>query len=193
MSAARTRGLRPDYVAFDSWYAGLENLKHIRQHIRQQKMHFLTRLKSNRAVNPDRSGLVEVSTLQVAAEGQIVQLKGFGLVRVFQKADAKGVTENWATSDCLMTREAFEKWAKACWSIENYHRGLKQCCAVEKAQVRSATGQKNHLLLALRAFLRLEAYRLRTGLSWYEAKLALVRNAIRIARTHVVWSLEPTA
>ncbi len=156
-------------------------------------MQFLTRLKSNRSVNPDRSGLVEVSTLRIGVEGAVVQLKGFGLVRVFQKADAKGEIENWATSDCGMTREAFEKWAKACWSIENYHRGLKQCCAVEKAQVRSATGQKNHLLLALRAFLRLEAHRLRTGLSWYEAKLALVRSAIQSARTHFVWSLDPTA
>ena len=213
------RSLRPDYVAFDSWYAGLDNLKHVRH----QKMHFLTRLKSNRAVNPDRSGLVEVGTLRVEAEGQVVQLRGFGLVRVFQKADAKGEIEHWATSDCLMTGENFQRWAKACWSIENYHRGLKQCCAVEKAQVRSATGQKNHLLLALRvlalrvlalrvlalrvlalrvlalrvlalrAFLRLEAHRLRTGLSWYQAKLALVRNAIQIARTHFVWSLLPTA
>jgi hypothetical protein len=189
VSAARTRELRPEYVAFDSWYAGLENLKHVRG----QKMHFLTRLKSNRAVNPDRSGLVEVATLRVSAEGQSVQLRGFGLVRLFQKADAKGHIENWATSDCEMTKEAFERWAKACWSIENYHRGLKQCCAVEKAQVRSATGQKNHLLLALRAFLRLEAHRLRTGLSWYEAKLALVRDAIRSARTHFHWSLQPTA
>ena len=189
VSAARRRGLHPDYVAFDSWYGGLENLKHIRQ----QKMHFLTRLKSNRRVNPDRSGLVEVETLRVESAGQVVQLKGFGLVRLFQKADAKGEIEHWATSDSEMTRESFEGWAKACWSIENYHRGLKQCCAVEKAQVRSATGQKNHLLLALRAFLRLEAHRLRTGLSWYEAKLALVRNAIQSARTHFVWSLEPTA
>ena len=189
VSAARTRGLRPDYVAFDSWYAGLENLKHVRH----QKMHFLTRLKSNRAVNPDRSGLVEVGALRIANEGGIVQLRGFGLVRLFQKANAKGEIENWATSDCDMTRANFEAWATSCWSIENYHRGLKPCCTVEKAQVRSATGQKNHLLLALRAFLRLEAHRLRTGLSWYEAKLALVRNAIQIARTHFVWSLLPTA
>ena len=189
VSAAATRGLRPNYVTFDSWYAGLDNLKHVRK----QKMHFLTRIKSNRAVNPDRSGLVEVATLRVPDQGLVVQLRGFGLVRLFQKANAKGENENWATSDCEMTREAFERWAKACWSIETYHRGLKQCCAVEKAQVRGATGQKNHLLLALRAFLRLEAHRLRTGLSWYEAKLALVRNAIQLARTHFVWSLQPTA
>ena len=188
VSAAKARGLCPAYVAFDSWYAGLANLKHLRH----EGFHFLTRLKSNRQVNPDRCGLVEVSTLAVSLDGQQVWLKGFGLVRLFQKRDAKGQVEHWATSDTAMGLETFASLASACWSIEKYHRGLKQCCGVERAQVQSATGQKNHLLLALRAFLRLEAQRLKTGRSWYEAKIAPVRQAIRLARTQS-WSLLPTA
>jgi hypothetical protein len=52
------------------------------------------------------------------------------------------------------------------WGIEVYHRGIKQCCGIEQAQVRKAAEQKSHLLMALRAFLRLEAHRLRTGISW---------------------------
>lgn len=79
--AAKARGLKPQYVAFDSWYAGLENLKHLGK----EGFHFLTRLKSNRVVNPDKSGLVEVATLRVPEEGLVVQLRGFGLVRLFQK------------------------------------------------------------------------------------------------------------
>lgn len=188
VSGAKKRGLKPDYVAFDSWYAGLDNLKHLKQ----EEFHFLTRLKSNRQVNPDKSGLVDVSTLAVPPSGLVVQLRGFGLVRLFQQ-DAQGQVEHWATSDTQMSRDTFDLTAKACWRIETYHRGLKQCCGVERAQVRSATGQKNHLLLALRAFLRLEAHRLQTGLSWYAAKLALVREAVRLARSQANWSLSPTA
>ena len=86
VSAAQARGLRPAVVAFDSWYAGLENLKHLRQ----EGFHFLARLKSNRKVNPDRTGLVEVATLTVPEEGQVVWLKGFGPVRLFQHTNAKG-------------------------------------------------------------------------------------------------------
>jgi hypothetical protein len=188
VSAAHKRGLRPQLVAFDSWYAGLDNLKHVRK----QGFCFLTRLKENRQVNPDKSGLVEVKTLQVPPAGLVVQLRGFGLVRLFQKKDAKGLVQQWATSDLKMKEEAFLQWAKACWKIETYHRGLKQCCGIERAQVRSATGQKNHLLLALRAFLRLEAQRQRTGLSWYESKIAPIRHAMQLARTHH-WRLQPTA
>jgi len=189
VSAAKARGLRPRYVAFDSWYAGLENLKHLRH----EGFDFLTRFKANRRVNPAHQGLVEVSRLTVPEEGQVVWLKGFGLVRLFQHTNAKGEVEQWATSDLDMTGAAWRQWATACWGIESYHRGLKQCCGIERAQVRGATGQKNHLLLALRAFLRLEARRLQTGISWYESKLAPLRQAIQLLRTHTHWSLSPTA
>jgi hypothetical protein len=49
---------------------------------------------------------------------------------------------------------------------------------IEKAQVRSSLAQRNHILLALRAFLRLETHRLQTGISWYQAKFDIVREAI---------------
>ncbi len=189
VTQAKERGLGPDYVAFDSWFAGLENLKHVRQ----EGFEFLTRLKSNRQVNPDKSGLVEVCTLAIPMEGLVVQLRGFGLVRVFQKEDSKGQIAYWATSNLSMNEASFLSFSKACWRIETYHRGIKQCCGIERAQVRSGTGQKNHLLLALRAFLRLEQYRLQTGVSWYEAKRAVVRAAIRLARSQSIWRLCPTA
>ena len=68
---------------------------------------------------------------------------------------------------------------KRAWSIENYHRGIKQCCGVEKAQARSARAQMNHIALSIRAFVRLEVHRLRTGVSWYEAKTAIIRESVR--------------
>ena len=70
---------------------------------------------------------------------------------------------------------------------------LKQCCGVEKSQVRKAVSILRHLLLALRAFLRLEVYRLRTGVSWYEAKLTILREAIRAYLANSLYVLHPTA
>ena len=77
--------------------------------------------------------------------------------------------------------------------IEEYHRGLKQCCGVEKAQVRSARAQRNHIGLAIRAFLRLEVHWFTTGISWYEAKLGIVRAAVRSYLAAPSLSLYPTA
>jgi len=189
LEQAKRRGFAPEYVAFDSWYSGLDNLKMLRQ----LEYHFLTRLKSNRLVNPDKSGLVEVRTLEVAPKGQVVHLKGFGFIRVFGHIRNDGEVEQWATNDLEMTPEQWRNLAAACWRIENYHRGIKQCCGIERVQVRSATGQKNHLLLCLRAFLRLEAHRLRTGVNWYQAKANLIRNTIKIARTNNTFPLMPNA
>src|SRR5215210_8774923 len=49
LETAKARNFQPGYVAFDSWYSGLANLKAIRAH----GWHWLTRLKANRQVNPD--------------------------------------------------------------------------------------------------------------------------------------------
>jgi putative transposase len=50
-----------------------------------------------------------------------------------------------------------------------------------------------HLLLALRAFVRLEVYRLRTGVSGYEAQAAIIREAIRRYLAYPLYALHPTA
>jgi putative transposase len=63
--------------------------------------------------------------------------------------------------------------------VEQYHRGLKQFTGVERCPVRAGRGQRNHIGCALRAFVRLEYHRFTTGVSWFEAKRAVVRGAVR--------------
>ena len=69
--------------------------------------------------------------------------------------------------------------AELSFAIENYHRDLKQNCGVERCQVRSERAQRNHIGFLLRAFLRLEWHFFTTGVSEFEAKLRLIRKAIR--------------
>lgn len=59
--------------------------------------------------------------------------------------------------------------------IEEYHRGLKQCTEVERRPTRLARSQRNHIGMALRAFVRLEYHRFTTGISWFEAKWNIIR------------------
>lgn len=173
----------------DSWYASLENLKRIRE----LGWLFLTRLKGNRLVNPDGQGNVPIAAVEIPEAGRVVHLKGFGFVQVFRMVSKDGDVEHWATNDLGMTAEQRAALARQGWGIEVYHRGLKQCCGVEQAQVRKAVAMLNHLLLALRAFLRLELYRLKTGVSWYEAKTAIVRDAIRTYLARPIYEFVSTA
>jgi putative transposase len=79
------------------------------------------------------------------------------------------------------------------WGIEVYHRGIKQCCGIEKAQARTERSQRAHILLSLRAFLRLEVNRLVRAVSWHEAKFSIVRAAISAFLAHPTIGLLPTA
>src|ERR687893_3953 len=123
--------------------------------------------------------LTAVSQTALAAGGTVVHLEGYGRIRVFKIVSRDGDIEYWATNDLAMDELTRLAHAEQCWAIENYHRGLKQCCGVERAQVRAARAQRNHIGLAIRAFLRLEHHFYTTGVSWYEAKLSITRDAVR--------------
>jgi putative transposase len=181
--AAYARGFTPRCVVFDGWYSSLDNLKLVRN----CGWTWLTRLKSNRLVNKDREGTGALKDTAIAATGTVVWLPGFGLVKVFGIATPDGGTAYWATNDLAMTDLSRLQLAEFSWAIEHYHRGLKQCTGVERCQCRSARAQRNHIGLALRAFLRFEVHCFATGISWVQAKTAIIRDAVRgyLARPHI--------
>ncbi len=131
--------------------------------------------------------------MALASTGTVVHLKGYGFIRVFKIVALDGDIDYWATNDLQMSPLQRQQWAEFEWSIEEYHRGLKQCCGVEKAQVRSSGAQRNHIGLAIRAFLRLEMHWFNTGISWYESKLSIVREAVRSYLAAPWLALPPTA
>ena len=168
IAAAERRGFRPGAVLFDSWYSGLENLKQVRD----CGWTFLTQLKANRKVDLDRQGYQAVAAIPIAAGGAVVHLEGFGSIRVFKVVSRDGDVEYWATNDLAMDELRRLELAERCWAVEEYHRALKQCCNVERCQARSARAQRNHIGMAIRAFVRLSWHFYTTGVSWYEAKTA---------------------
>lgn len=189
LTTARERGFTPECVAFDSWYSSLENLKAIRGY----RWRWLTQLKKNRRVDPDGTGNCAVERCAIAATGTVVHLEGYGMVRVFLIVTPDGDREYWATNDVAMDELARLKYAEFAWGIEVYHRGLKQECGVERAMVRAGRAQRNHIGCAIRAFLRFEQHRLVTGVSWWEAKTAIIRHAVRSYLTNPRYTLTSTA
>ena len=189
LEEARARGFQPRCVAFDSWYASLPNLKKIRSF----DWIWLTRLKENRRVNPDRQGVQAISGVEIGAEGRVVWLEGYGLVRVFKIVITENDIEYWATNDLKMSELMRVKWAGYSWTIENYQRGIKQFCGVERSSVRSARAQRNHIGMAVRAVLRLEIHCYRKGISWFEAKTSIIREAVRTYLAKPLYTLNSTA
>jgi hypothetical protein len=186
---ADQRGFKPDLMAFDSWYSGLPNLKLLRS----LDWPWLTQLKSNRQVSLDRTGNRAIREIFIPAQGGLVHLKGYGWIKVFRTVGTNGDAEYWATSQMDMTLEQAAFFALDAWQVEVYHRGLKQYTGIERAQYRLEISQRNHIGLALRAFVRLEVHRLHTGVSLFEAKAAIIRSAIRQYLAQPTITLKPTA
>jgi len=189
LAMAAARGFAPACVVFDSWYASLENLKALRGH----GWRWVTQLKANRTVNPDGGGNRPLAACAIAAGGTRVHPQGHGFILVFRIVHPDGDTGYRATSDLGMGELTRRKYAEWAWGIAVYHRGLKQHCGVERAEVRAARAQRNHINCALRAFLRLEQHRLVTGVSWWEAKASIIREAIRHYLIHPRYLLASTA
>jgi hypothetical protein len=175
LKAAHGRGLQPKAVLFDGWYASVENLKRVRN----LGWTFVTRLKANRKVRIDRGEAQALSAQPIAESGTVVWVPGFGEVRVFRVVAPNGDTTHWATNDLGLDEMGRLMFAELSWSIEEYHRGLKQFTGVERCQARYSRAQRNHIGCALRAFVRLEYHRFTTGVSWFAAKWRIVRDAVR--------------
>jgi len=189
VSTAHQRGVSPRLVAFDGWYSSLDNLKLLRDF----DWPWLTRLKSNRRVSPSAHQTLAVADLTIPPEGAIVHLRGYGLVKVFRTVDPHGDAEQMATSLLTMTEGQRKVAALNAWTIETYHRGLKQFTGIQSGQFRLEISQRNHIGLAIRAFLRLEYRRVYGGISWFETKAEVIRQAIRLYLAHPLATLPATA
>jgi hypothetical protein len=189
LHTAHVRGFAPAMVAFDGWYSSLDNLKLLRS----LGWHWLTRLKGNRQVSL-RAGLHQaIAELDIPAMGLVVHLRGYGFVKVFRTVDPHGNAQHWATDHLALSEVARQAYADRAWRIEEYHRSLKQFTGVARAQFRLEIAQRNHIGLALRAFVRLELQRWFTLVSHCQAKLDIIREAVRRYRAQPTFGLPSTA
>ncbi len=189
IATAAARDFTPDLVAFDSWYSSLANLKQVRN----LEWDWLTRLKQNRQVSTAPGQHLAIRELFIPRHGRCVHLKGYGTIKVFRSVDKHGNAEFWATSRLDMTIEACAEHALEAWQIEVYHRDLKQFTGVERARFRLAKAQRNHIGLAIRAFVRLELARIRTACSLFEQKQTIIHDALRAYLSQPYITLSPTA
>lgn len=176
LHSSKERGFKPDFVMADCWYSSLENMKAIVK----LGWKFIFGLKENRLVNETQKNYVAVSSLDwTHKQVRKVWLKGFGHVLVTQIVFKNGDIRYLATNDMTLTDyETFSMYSKKRWTIEEFHRGIKQTTGIEKCYSIKKRSQLTHIFACFVAFVKLEFERLKTGLSWYEQKAQLVRLGI---------------
>lgn len=173
LSLAKKRGLKPSAVIFDAWYSSLKNLKAIRDH----GWIWITTLRKNRKVNRG----VSLEELEVPEEGLKVHLRGYGWVTVFKFVAKNGRVDYVTTNMEDPSREQMINAMKARWSIEVYHRELKQTCGIERCQARTGRAQRNHIALAIQAWLDKHQHRLLEKITLYQQDWDIIKNGITTA------------
>ena len=172
---AENRGFSPHYVLLDSWYASVENLKAIAR----KGWYWIAALKSNRLVSQQQGTYLPVADLDwTAAPVRKVWLKAYGWVLVSKLVDTNGDITYIATNDLsLLEAPTLHGHMEHRWKIEAFHRGIKQYCGIECCYSTRERSQRNHILCAFLAFLKLEWKRIQSQVSWHEQKLSIVRPA----------------
>jgi hypothetical protein len=176
LGIAKKRLFEPEYVLMDAWFTSIGNLKKIdRQHWK-----WMGEIKSNRMASLTKGAYVHVSDLDwTATPVQKVWLKAYGFVLVGKMVAPNGDIAYIATNDLsLDDPETLKTSYGFRWTIETFHRGIKQCTGIEKCYSILERSQRNHILAAFLAFLKLEWERIEKAISWYEQKWVIPRVAV---------------
>jgi putative transposase len=91
--------------------------------IRKKEWHFLTRLKKNRLVNPDKKGNVPLETLDIPPKGLVVHLKAYGFVKVFRIVSKDGDTQHWVQMYWTWMNQNARIWQRNHGKLRNITEG----------------------------------------------------------------------
>jgi SRSO17 transposase len=181
--AKSDKGLQAKTILFDSWYAGVDNLKFI---IRLG-MYFVTSLKSNRMVSlTPEGGYIHLQDLVWSAEqlehGLSIKLKELPFrVQLFKVVTSNGDID-WIITNHpagAMTSHDIQAKNAVRWQIEQLHRELKQLTGSEKCECRKARSQRNHLACCYHAWLALRLRANQVSQSLYAVQHALFSDYLR--------------
>lgn len=171
LSLANKRGITPEAIVFDCWYSSLNNLKATRD----LKWIWVGGLRKNRRVNKKQI----LKDLIIPEEGLKVWLQGYGFVTVFCFTAKNGRTDYFGTNYDDPTQDWVKTMVKRRWSVEVFHRELKQNCGVENCQSRNGRAQRNHICLSILAWIQLASRRSLDSITLYRQKWEMIKPAIK--------------
>jgi len=180
--------LKFKYILGDSWFASSDNMLFIHR----KKKFFLMDMKSNRLValsQKDRSAgkWIRLDKLVINPKTPVkVFLKDLEIPvllckQVFINKDGSTGEMYLVTNNLELLYDDFETLYKKRWSVEEYHKSIKQNAGAEKSPTRTETTQKNHLFASILAYVKLEKLKLKNNLNHFALKSKLYLAATKAA------------
>jgi hypothetical protein len=189
---ALNKELKFRYVLADSWFSSKENISFVHE----AKKFFIFDIKHNRLVTKSASGqnnrsFEKISDFDIPEHTPLkVWLKDVSfcvllIKQVFRNKDGSIGVRYLVSNDLSLTNDDFETIYKKRWSVEEYHKSLKQNNAIGKSPARTVTTQTNHIFASMIAYVKLEKYKLSKKLSQFTIKTKIYYEAMKGAFAEV--------
>jgi hypothetical protein len=176
------------YVLADTWFASSGNMRFIDG----KKKHFIFDLKDNRLAvlteqDRNQGKWQRIDQLDLPDNTPVrVWLKDLDMPlllvkQVFTNQDlATGVRFLVSNQLDLPADQFFSLYQKR-WSVEEYHKSIKQNTSIAKSPARTLTTQSNHLFASLWAYIKLEQLKLAHTLNHFALKTKIYQAALKAA------------
>ena len=177
------------YVLADTWFASAENMRFVKLDLDKD---FIFPLKTNRKValsleDKQQGRYQRVDTLPTepgVVRTVYLEEVPFPLqltIQVFKNEDGSTGRLYLVTSDTTADSDQIEMGYQRRWTVEEYHKSVKQNASLEKSPTRTQTTQTNHLFAALWAYVKLERLKQTTGKNHFALKTKLYLKALNSA------------
>lgn len=176
------------YVLADSWFCSNDNMRFIAR----QKKFFIFDVKTNRlaAINEterNKGHFQSMDQLEIAVNTPVkVWLKDLDIQvllikQVFINKDQSIGVRFLVSNDLSLSDDQFTTLYKKRWSVEEYHKSIKQNASIAKSPARSVKAQSNHLFASIYAFVKLEKLRLAQTLNHFAIKAKIYMASLKAA------------
>jgi len=173
------------WVLADNWFAAKKNLEYIHCNL---KKNFIIGIKSNRTValsEEDRAkgDFTKVSKLDLE-DGQslVVWLKGIEfpmqlIKKIFKNEDGSVGVLYLVSNDLTHDADYLYLIYQKRWSIEVYHKSIKQNASLAASPTKRVLSQANHLFCSLISYCKLELLKIKTATNHFAMKHQLLLKA----------------
>lgn len=176
------------YVLADSWFGSASNMRFIQG----KKKFFIFDMKSNRTgalSEKDRNAgrWTRIDEMDVPDNTPVkVWLKDLEFPvllakQVFKNKDCSTGVRFLVSNDFSLSDDGFTSLYKKRWSVEEYHKSLKQNAAISKSPTRTEKTQGNHIFASIMAYVKLETLKFESQLNHFAMKSRIYLAANKAA------------
>ena len=186
--AVENQHLKFRYILADSWFASSDNMLFIDK----LQKYFVMDVKSNRLCmfsteDRNKGQWINVDKLPLQPEQPVkvwikdLEIEVLLCKFVFTNKDGSTGEMYLVSNDLNLSAENFQTLYKKRWSVEEYHKSLKQNASLAKSPTRTVRTQTSHLFASLLAYVKLEKLKFVHKLNHFALKAKLYLVAVKMA------------